>query len=176
MEKFEAGPIENSEKTLNLREILANSFRLSKIRGMEGEKQPDPIAQEILRSSSDLNDVEKFLLDNEITSLSPLGNGFSALVFDTGDKVVRLSQMSPTQKPHIKGILQPLASEIIGGISVQIFKKLETKNITDADVEQVQQEFAEQGYHWDDAAPDNLGRDENGSLFVIDGSVVENKI
>lgn len=141
---------------------------------MEDEKVQDPIAQEILEMGPEnIREVDLFLRNNGITTLAPLeeGHGFSAVVLDAGDKVVRLSRMKPTEKPNVPYVHPPLISEIIAGLSIQISKKLETENITEADVESMQNKLKAIGYRWDDAGTDNLGRDENGNLLIIDGSV-----
>jgi hypothetical protein len=160
--------------SLFLTNILKGLERISPIAGMGGQKEEDPVAQEILNvGSENLREVEMFLKDQGITTLAPLksGYGFSAVVLDAQDKVVRLSRMKPTLKPSVPHVLQPLVSTIVGRLSVQISEKLETDNITEADVERLQNDLKAIGYQWNDAGTDNVGRDHNGNLLVIDGSV-----
>lgn len=168
--------IENTEQHLQLTDILKKLFRTPSIQGMEGEKVVDPIAQEILSTGPEnLEKIEFFLKENNITNIVPLeqGHGFSAVVLEANDKVVRLSRQMSTSKPNAPHVLQPLAVEIIGGVSVQISKKLNTINITEDDVQKVQDDLKTAGYRWDDAGPDNLGRDENGNIFILDGSIIK---
>ncbi|HVV15230.1 MAG TPA: hypothetical protein VHD55_02450 [Candidatus Paceibacterota bacterium] len=173
MEEFKKSK-EAATRSLNLAGTLQKLFRPVLIKGMEGEKTEDPIARVIAEAGpKNLSDIESYLTAQSIDALAPLehGYGFSAVVLDAGDRVVRLSRLKPTHKPGIPLVLQPLAEEIVGKISVQIFKKLQTAGITDADVQNVKDQLGMEGYRWDDAGTDNLGRDENGQLFILDGSV-----
>ena len=168
--------IESSEQPLDLVGRLKKLYRILNTPGMEGEKVEDPVAEEILRVGSDtLQQVESFLKENGVESLTPIEGayGFSAVVFDAGNNIVRLSRMKPTEKPNIPYVLQPLAAEIIGPISVQISKKLNTHGITEAEAIEVENNLKAEGYDWRDPGADNLGRDENGKLFIIDGSVIK---
>lgn len=166
--------IENTEHLPELVSILKTLSRPAPFPGMEGEMLEDPIAREIMAVGTEtLTQAGIFLEQNGIHTLSPLesGYGFSSVVLDAGDTVVRLSRMAPTKKPDAPHVLQPVAAEIIGGLSIQISKKLDTYAITEDDVKKVQDDLSEEGYVWDDAGTDNLGRDENNGLFIIDGSV-----
>ncbi len=163
--------IERNKK--GLIDVIRGLTRLSPIPGMEGEAVPDPIAEYLVSKKSALKSVESYLHEKGFYDLTPLkdGYGMSAVLLDAGDNVIRLSGMYPTAKPEHRRVLKPSHSEIIDGISVVISKKLQTDAITDNDVAMVQKEFANDGYTWDDAGRDNLGKDDAGNLFVIDGSV-----
>ncbi len=167
---------ENADRPLHLENILKELQRPSPFAGMEGEKFEDPVAQEIITIGSEsLNKIESFLKVNDVEELAPLGDGygFSAVVLDGGKKVVRLSRIPPTKKPELLQILQPLAVACINGIWIQISKKLNTGGVTQDDVKKIEDDLIAQNYHWDDAGTDNLGIDEDGNVFILDGSVTE---
>lgn len=175
METRDNPHFENAENRLELFPLLKSLKRKSKIRGMEGVSVEDPVARDLIRTGEEsLRAVEKFLRDNEITEVKALksGHGFSAIVLDAGGgKVIRLSRIPPTKKPDVPHVLQPLVAARIGDVFVQISEKVSTENITEEDVEKVQKDLEALGYEWDDAGTDNLGRDDKGSLWIIDGSV-----
>ncbi|MDO8483024.1 MAG: hypothetical protein Q7S86_04365 [bacterium] len=148
------------------------------IPGMEGEEASDPVAQELLRLSGQaFVEVARYLNGLEITELSLLAKAYSsnAVLLDSGSRVVRLSANEPVRKVDAPYVLQPIAAEKIGSIYVQISKKVQTEGITEADVGNVQANLAAQGYEWDDAGTDNLGRDESGGLVILDGTVKRKK-
>ncbi len=166
--------MESSERSKkNLIEVIRGLTRLSPIAGMEGEVVPDPIAGYLLSKKDALKSIEKYLHGKGFLHIKPLtnGHGMSAVVLDAGDHVVRLSAMHPSAKPEHRLVLKPLLREVIEGVSVIVSKKLRTDTITDDDVTRVQQELTNDGYIWDDAGRDNLGKDEEGNVFVLDGSV-----
>jgi len=143
---------------------------------MEGEMIEDPVAQSILKVGPEqLRDVTTFLAENGVLGLEPLAGayGTGAVVLDAGDRVVRLSRSAPPLRPNTPFVLQPSVVTTVGEISVEIMLKLETGSISDADVVSVQRELGKLGYIWDDAGADNLGRDSDGKLWVIDGSVTK---
>ena len=165
---------ESVEQGLQLTENLKNLFRVSRILGMEGQREEDPIARGILETDvENLKKIEQYLKEQNIKHLAPLkeGYGVSSVVLDAGGVVVRLSRMRPTQKVDIPHVLQPLAEAVIGGVSVQISKKLKTSGITEHDVKKVQDDLQKIGYTWGDPGTDNLGRDEQGNMFILDGDV-----
>ena len=58
-------------------------------------------------------------------------------------------------------------------VTVHMFDKLDTKNITIYDTEQMYIQLREDGYIWSDPRPENLGRDETGKIKLIDyGQIV----
>lgn len=159
---------------LKLVELLSSLKRKSPIPGMENELVPDPVAEELLNAGPDnLTEISIFLKNSGISNLNELPDkwGFSAVVLDAGDRVIRLSKNQPTAKPDAPYVLRPESQKKIGNVYVQISKKVSTGNISEADVESVRKDLAAQGYEWDDAGTDNLGRDEKGNLMIIDGSV-----
>ena len=164
------------EKSLNLGNILKTLTRESRIVGMEGEKVEDPVAQEVLEVGPEtLDQIEIFLKAHGIIHLKPLpfAYGYSAVILDAGDEIVRISRMKPDERLDNEYVLRPRVTEIIGSVSVEICKKLTTAGITEKDVQQVQEDLRTQGYRWSDAGADNLAKDENGKLFIIDGRVVK---
>lgn len=167
---------EDSESTLrpNITTLLRALYRRSPIKGMEGQHEPDPIAQDLLvAGQANIDEVEQYLVGQGITHLEPLkgGYGFESVVFDAGDRVARLSRHRLPDKPDAPYVLQPLASEKIGKILVTINKKLVTSGISDDDVRRIQDDLNQQGWYWDDSGTDNLARDETGQFWIIDGSV-----
>lgn len=58
-------------------------------------------------------------------------------------------------------------------VTVLLFDKLDTKKITWYETEQMYIKLREAGYIWSDPRPENIGRDENGQIKLIDyGQIV----
>ncbi len=158
-----------------LAETLRSFRRPGAIRS-RGSVDIDPVAKDLLLTGQNTIDaVTQFLKEQGIIAfqIAEGGYGFSSLVLDASDRIVRLSFGSPTLKPAVIHVLKPLVSKRVGKIHVLIAKKLDMSNITEDDVRKVQTDLGAQGYRWNDAGMDNLGRDERGDLWIIDGSVVK---
>ena len=167
--------IDKEKDPLLLADTLRGLVRPVPIHGMENESVPDPIAQDILNAGAHyLDSVSLYLRQYMgIHSIAPLKNAYGpgCVVLKADDKVVRLGLNAPTAKPEALHVLQPLAIKKIGIIYAQISKLLDTTGVTEADVKKVETDLAAQGYEWDDPGTDKLGRDKDGILWILDGTV-----
>ncbi len=150
--------------------ILGSAKRKYKIGG-EVMEEADPRAQLIIRS---LKPEDQEIINSMIgDARNPkvLGSGFDHVVLDLGNnKVMRLGRL-PQHAADSKYTLKPSVSRTVGPVGVEIYPRLDTTGITESDVQKVQAGLANEGLTWDDAATDNLARDENGDLKIIDGQV-----
>lgn len=164
---FEQGPGDQIE----LKKVLQTITRASQIRGMEGERVPDPIAQDLLAMPG-LNEVEKTLINHGISRLIPLGAGAGSVILDAGkDRVLRLGLGALTPIPRIPEVIQPIASGSHKGIRFEIMPMADTQGISADDVLEMAKRLAEKGYEFSDPGTDNLGRIA-GTLVVIDPGAV----
>jgi hypothetical protein len=155
-----------------LLEALRNSKREVRFGQPTTWNVMDPHAEEILaRTPVDLGKIDAVLAANGITELKPLDAGFESIVLDAGDKVVRLTTGQRRQTPDIPEYNKPIAQGEIAGVRIEILPKLDVANITTVDVKAIEVRLAARDLHWGDAAPDNLGRDTDGNLKIIDGRI-----
>lgn len=156
----------------SLRNALARVDRPVLIPGMEGERVPDPVASDLLRAK-ELEGAATFLSDNGVKIQGPLpdAHGASSVVLDAGSDVVRLGRGGVREYPDVPFVAKPRLSQEIGDVRVEVLPKLETKNISEADVAAMKAEAERAGYRWDDAGTDNLGRAPDGKLYIIDGNL-----
>ena len=152
-------------------ELLKSATRKSRIKGMENEPVPDPVAREILAASG-AKKLDTALAKKGVEVTGVIGAGAGSVVLDAGDSVVRLGRGAATEVPKIEGVLQPIESGNIGDIRFDIMPKADTAGITDVDVETVRAEIEAQGYTFADAGADNVGR-VNGKPVVIDPGAIE---
>lgn len=170
---LEEQPAESAPKTeapSTIGTLLAGAKRKYKVGG-EPMEEADPRAQIILKSlkPEDLKQVDALMAGSKNPSV--MAAGFDHVVVDLGnDKVMRLGQL-PKHEAESEYIAKPSVSKAVGDVGVEIYPKLETKGITDADVQSVKDALAEKGLTWGDAATDNLARDAKGDLKIIDGNV-----
>ena len=151
-------------------DLLGSAKRTYKVGG-ERMEEADPRAQLILKSLTpeDQATVDSLMADAKNPKV--LASGFDHVVLDLGNgKVMRLGRI-PQHEAESKYIAKPAVSREIGNVGVEIYPKFDTSGITDKDVEGVKADLAKQGLKWDDAAKDNLARDKNGDLKIIDGQV-----
>ncbi len=157
--------------TPSLRTALQGATRDARIGG-EVITSPDPIAAEVLASPS-YPQVEAWLAPQIQGDPVYVGGGAGSVVLDIGgDRVARMGRGTATPLPNIPEVLQPLAQQTLGDLRVEIFPKVETAGITEAEVQQMHQSLAAQGYAFSDAGTDNLGRLPDGRLVVIDPGAV----
>ena len=128
--------------------------------------QPDPIAQDVLRSRS-LGKLGQKIATLGLPPVRPLSGGASSVVLDAGEQVVRIGIGPLVDRPRIPEMLQVRAAGTVGGLHYEVLPKANTRDITQADVDLMSNQLSERGYAWGDAAKDNLGRHE-GRLVVID--------
>ena len=116
---------------------------------------------------------QKLLADNDIkiTDLKCIGKGESGSAFELPDgRILKITSaceyLSELDSDYI--IKPDLIAVDNTGIAAMIVEKLDTSNITQDDVEKVFKELLKEGYIWSDLKVDNIGRDANGNLKVLD--------
>lgn len=148
--------------TSGLIDALGSTTRETRLLG----NVPDPVAQEVLNSHS-VKLLDRELVSQGFRDLRPLAAGASSVVLDAGDKVVRIGLGEGATRPNIPEMLQALRSGTVGVLRYEILPKIDTHGISEADVQAMETMMKERGYRWDDAAADNLGR-QNGRLVISD--------
>ena len=130
---------------------------------------------------NNLNDicVQKNL---ELSDLKIIGYGESSIVFDLDNEIIKLTfneyDNHPSMKEyvsHSSAILQPNFEIIIDKVKQYKYcakiiglKKLSLEGITNEDVLNVYTKLRNDGYLWYDTKLENIGKDENGNIFLID--------
>ena len=156
----------------SIADLLGNATRQYKIGG-EPMQESDPRAQLILKSLSPEHQqaIDSLIAGSGAVNPHVLASGFDHVVLDLGNGEVMRMGRRPQHEEDSPYVLKPVASQTFGDVGVEIYPKVNTAGITPADVETVKSDLAQQGLHWDDAAPDNLGRDAQGNLKILDGQV-----
>ncbi len=157
-----------------LRDVLSGLTRPCWIKGMEGQDEPDPVAQNLLRPiwSADLDALGARLIDLGIDRLAPLGAGASSVVLDAADgRVVRLGLGDLVDIPPIAGVVQPLARGRVGVLRFEIMPLAQTDGMTEADVLAVSQTLLRHGWAFTDRGVDNVGL-LGGQVVVIDPGAI----
>ncbi|WP_263564706.1 hypothetical protein [Paucibacter sp. DJ1R-11] len=89
--------------------FLNGLTRPARIRGMEGEAVPDPVAQDLL-ATADLAGLLSQLHALDVRNLRPIGYGASSVAFDARHGLaLRLGIGEPVEVPRIAGVIHPLA-------------------------------------------------------------------
>ncbi len=123
-----------------------------------------------------------FCSKNNIANLKVIGSGESSITFEYNNEIIKLTFMEydnhKTLKEyvsHSRYILQPEAEEIIelGYFNAKILKtkKLQILNqeeYTSSDLIDMYCHLRDDGYLWYDTKPENIGKDENGNMYLID--------
>jgi len=155
-------------------EILSSAKRPVKIGG-ETFIDQDPRAELIQNTLTpdQKEQVDALMKSEGADNPKFLAGGFDHVVIDLGnDKVLKLGKL-PKEQPETPFSLKPTASKTIGNVGVEVYPKLDTKGITEDDVQHVVSELAKQDLTWNDPGTDNLGRDADGNLKILDGEVTE---
>lgn len=165
---------ENSIPTPVIRDLLTPLKRSVKI-GTEVSEHEDPRAQLFLKgmdkNSYLADNIDKIISDVGATNPKVIGAGFDHIAIDLGnDKVLKLGRL-PEHTAESELILKPELSRNFKGLGVEIYPKVNTDNITKADLASVNQQLSNEGKDWLDGGIDNLGRDKSGKLKIIDGDV-----
>jgi hypothetical protein len=169
-ETVQSGAPEGQKPQNQIADLLGSANRKYSVGGYRME-EPDPRAQMILKSLSPEEQGTVNSLMADANNPKVLGSGFDHVVVDLGnDNVMRLGKL-PQHAVDSPYILKPIKSQAVGQVGVEVYPKLETSGITDKDLETVKSGLAKHGLEWDDAAKDNLGRDKEGNLKIIDGQV-----
>ncbi|KQN96805.1 hypothetical protein [Paenibacillus sp. Leaf72] len=138
---------------------------------------PDVVAHEILKVIERDNlaaSIGSYLIEQGCLYLKPLGAGTGSVVFEiTEGMILRLGV--GILKPVIESeyVNQPICQKQFGLIRVEIYPKLITKDISDSDVTKLTVLLSSMMIQFIDPGTDNIGKDTNGRLKVIDpGAVV----
>lgn len=116
----------------------------------------------------------------------PLGYGSEAIVFDAGDKVIKVGrdpfQKGPYQAPELPGIAPYLESQVIGPLRMGVQDKAaevasRERLASDRDYERLWRSRSDalwrsldrRGIQWDDDTIGNVGIMPDGNLSAIDG-------
>jgi len=118
----------------------------------------------------------------ELSNLKVIGYGESSIVFELNNEIIKLTFNEYDNHPsmneyvsHSSAILQPNFEVILDqvrqyGYCAKIIglKKLSLDGITNEDVLNVYTKLRNDGYLWYDTKLENIGKDENGKVFLID--------
>lgn len=124
-----------------------------------------------------------FCTKNNIANLKVVGNGESSITFEYNNEIIKLTFMEYDNHKslkeyvsHSRYILQPDAEEIIelGYYNAKILKtkKLQIVNPEDlndsSDLMDMYCHLRDDGYLWYDTKLENIGKDKNGNIYLID--------
>lgn len=124
-----------------------------------------------------------FCSKNNIANLKVIGSGESSITFEYNNEIIKLTFMEYDNHKslkeygsHSRYILQPNAEEIIelGYYNAKILKtkKLQIVNPEDlsasSDLMDMYCHLRDDGYLWYDTKLENIGKDENGNIYLID--------
>lgn len=161
---------------LKVIDVLKSLKRNTKLTG----EVPDPVAQDILKAIGDhaaaLNDfILSYWADWQV--VEPLGAGAGSVVLSLGDnRVARIGVGEYVQDlPKSDLIVLRHAMKMFGNVRVEIYPKLDTSNITEADVATMTKKLNDEGFDFVDPGTDNLGRTKDGTLKVIDPGAVKKR-
>jgi len=154
-------------------QALQDAMR-SVVVGGERQNHPDPVAIDVLRALSKtpggLRAFDSLVASRTEQQPTFLGAGVGHAVLDLGNgEVLKLGKLQKQERSRYA--LQPEVSGEIGSVAYAIYPKLDTSGISDADVDLVDAQLRSEGLEWSDAGKDNLGRDANGDLKILDGDV-----
>lgn len=134
-------------------------------------------------NKKNLNDIMKLLktgcetVGYNFNDLSFVAHGNDSIVFENGEYIFKVMEceynVSVTDYiSHCNYILKPLYEEGLNiqnkNIRVFVFDKLDVSNINFDDVVLMSILLRKDGYLWYDPKPQNIGKDSNGNLFLID--------
>ena len=119
-----------------------------------------------------------FCKENNIAKLNVIGSGESSITFEYNNEIIKLTFMEYDNHKslkeyvsHSKYILQPEAEEIVelGYYNAKILKtkKLKISDSSD-DLINMYCHLRDDGYLWYDTKLENIGKDENGNMYLID--------
>jgi len=136
-----------------------------------------------------IEDIKKIctMIGSSIENAKIIRTGQDACVLECKGKIIKITRIIYDNKllseyvSRSDSIIKPLFEkinvvkyhDINMFVTVHMFDKLDTKNITIYDTEQMYIQLREDGYIWSDPRPENLGRDETGKIKLIDyGQIV----
>jgi hypothetical protein len=151
----------------NLKHALSLAVRKTKF-----GNYPDPVAQDILKSSS------FSLLEQEIDSLGlpdfiPLAGGTFHMVLQCEEHVLRIDFGKLFNIPNIPQILQPIIQNEVGNLKYQLLPMADTKSVTEEHLATIMLELKD--YRWHDSGVDNIGI-YRGKPVIIDAENITKKL
>lgn len=155
---------------------LAEALVTTRRRASWGEA-PCPIATyvwRLLTANEQLDEAEAFLQTYGVIS-GIAGMGVSSVVYLLGDDLVaRVGVGWLRDLPRSQLVNQRIDGRVFepSVVRIEIYPRLETRGITGADVAWMEEALAREGLRFTDPGPDNLGRDRDGALKVIDPDAV----
>lgn len=125
----------------------------------------------------------EFCAKNNIANLKVIGSGESSITFEYNNEIIKLTFMEYDNHKslkeyvsHSRYILQPEDEEIVelGYYNAKILKtkKLQILNQEDLSTSgaliDMYCHLRDDGYLWYDTKTENIGKDENGNMYLID--------
>jgi hypothetical protein len=150
---------------------LAEALRLA-ANPTTGPLKPSPHAAKILRdphADDVIGEMSRVLGKAGIRELRPLDYGMENMVFDAGDRVVKVGAGLPRKVPqNVRGILPYEQSEAVGPYRIQVQRRVDWGNPSRDDVMALERQIGGQGWRWGDASIPNMGFLDGGAV-AIDG-------
>lgn len=118
----------------------------------------------------------------DINSITKISNGESSISFEINDEIIKITFMQYKNHislkeyvSHSESILQPnfeLVNDNVkwyrSSAKFIILKKLNLKGITNNDILSLYVKLRNDGYLWYDTKIENVGKDENGNILLLD--------
>lgn len=154
-------------------DALRSSKRTMTMKGHVWDEM-DPHAASILQDANArevIGGLASHLENAGIKELRPLSGGFESVVLDAGDRVAKFGRGVPRDVPSkVIGVLPNEYAARVGPFRVEVQRKVDVGRARPRDVIGLENLLDEQGWAWDDAAPDNMGFLE-GNPVAIDGTI-----
>lgn len=125
----------------------------------------------------------EFCKKNNISNLKVIGSGESSITFEYNNQIIKLTFIQYGEHKslkeyvsHSRYILQPDIEEIVdlGYYSAKILKAKKLQVLDDKDLKASSDlidmycHLRDDGYLWYDTKLENIGKDENGNMYLID--------
>ena len=112
----------------------------------------------------------------DYTNVKVIGHGESSITLDIGNQVIKISTLPVNQDMinETDGLvadaknLKTIQVNKYGDVNIYTMEKLDISGITEADVIDMFCKLREKGYVWGDLRTDNLGRNSNGDIQLLD--------
>jgi hypothetical protein len=103
------------------------------------------------------------------STVTKIAGGTEKVVLDVDGTVVRVSN-TPARYGNYENQLRPTHAGMVGDLYVEIVPRVRM-DLTKQEIIDFDNQVKADGMHWADANIDNLGRDADGRIVVIDGEV-----
>ena len=112
----------------------------------------------------------------DYTNAKIIGYGETSVTLDVGDQIIKISCLPVNQDMinETDGLvakadnLKTIKVNNSDSVNIYTMEKLDTSNITEEDVSDMFCKLREKGYVWGDLKTDNLGRNSNGDIQLLD--------